>query len=254
MLTAPLERISKREQLISADPICGNNIGHGRLAARYRAGLVERDYPGLAGIFERNCCLKQNSVLCADTVSDHYRDRSRKSERARTADDKHRDSACKRISERLSRKEPCGDSHRRYRYNGGNEHAGHLVRYLCDRRLGRRRVADHRDYLRKRSVLADPASLAADKAGAVQRSRRNGAALRFVHRNALAGKRRFIHRAAAAEHNAVHRDALTGTNDKYISPRHLGYRDGDLLAFPLDRCSLRRKLHQPAQRIGSPAL
>ena len=79
MLASELNRISKLKQLLLSNAFRGHHIGHDGLSCSDRARLVQSDYLGPSGSLQSRCGLIKNSVLRAHSVSDHYRNGSRKS-------------------------------------------------------------------------------------------------------------------------------------------------------------------------------
>ena len=254
MLAPALERVCKAQQLVRRDVLRREDVCHLRLAGGDRAGFVEGDNFDAAGFLEARRRLEQNAVLCAEATAHHDGDRRSQAERARAADDKHRNAARQRITDGLPDQEPHDRRHKRDPDDRRDEHAGDFVRNLRDRCLRRRRVGDHLDDLRERRVLADARCAAAEEAGLVARRRRDRVAGRFIRRDALAGQRRFVDRAHALEHHTVHRDTLARPHDEDIVLCHLLDRDRDLLPVTDNRCGLWRKLHQALERIRRLAL
>ena len=254
MLTLALERIREAQQLLRRDALRWEDVRHLRLAGRDRAGLVERDNFDAARLLEARRRLEQDAVLRAEAAAHHDGDRCREAERTRAADDEHRNAARQRVANRLPDQEPHDRRHKRDPDDRRDEHAGHFIRDLRDWRFRRRRVGDHLDDLRERRVLADARRAAAEEAGLVDRRGRDRVARRLVRRDALAGQRRFVDRARALEHHAVHWDALARPHNKYIVPLHLFDRHGDLLPVADNGGRLRRELHQAFQCIRRLAL
>ena len=158
MLTFLFQRICGMHQIrfLTANRI---DISHTWFALCDRTGLIECHDLYLACFLQRNGRLKQDSMLCTHTISDHDGNRSCKSKCTRTADNQNGNRSCKRISYRSSYKHPdhkCRDGntdHNRYKY------AGYLICHLRNRRLRRRRVTYHMDNLRQRCILTDTGCL-----------------------------------------------------------------------------------------------
>ena len=254
MLASGFKADCRLQQLRFCKLRSGENVRDLRIAFSDRAGFVERDDFDSSGFLKRRGGFEQDAVLRAQTGADHDCDRRRQTQRARAADHQHRNAARQRIANALAQREPDDECHRRNRNHNRNEYAGNLVRDFGDRRLGRSRVADHLNDLRKRGVLADARRLAFEKSGLIHRRSRNGIAFGFVHGNALAGQRRFVDRAFTLEHNAVHGNALAGANDEAIARAHLLNRYDRFLPASNHRRRARRELHQPLQRVGRAAL
>ena len=147
MFTLLLKRKGAAEKRGLIPSVCRNYIRDLRLAGSDGSGLVQRDdlYP--SGLFKRGRGLEQYSVFRSESAADHNCNRRRKPQRARAAYHQHRYTARKRIAEALPDEKPYGGRHQRYAYYCRHEHAGNLVRYLCNRRFCGRGIADHLDYL-----------------------------------------------------------------------------------------------------------
>ena len=107
------------------------------------------------------------------------------------------------------------------------------------------------------SVVSSPTRVASasEKAGLVDRGGGNRVARGLVHRDALAGQRRFVDRAAALQHHAVHRNALARAHDEDSRPSAPA-RPGPPTSAPSrsSRRRLGRQLHQAFQRVCGLAL
>ena len=254
MFAARLQRQRRGKQRRFLHALRRNDIRHTRLAARDRAGLIQRDDLRFPGFFQRNRRFEQNSVLRAEAVADHDRHRCGKSQRAGTGNDQHGNAPRQRIAEGLADQQPHDQRHDGNGNDRRNEHAGHPVGDLCDGRLGRRRVADHLDDLRQRGILAHARRLAAQEARLVDRRSGNAVPRPLVRRDALAGQGRLIDRAAALEHDAVHRDVFARTHDKHVALAHLRNGDRDLPPVAHEARRLGRELHEALEGVGCLAL
>ena len=83
----------------------------------------------------------------------------------------------------------------------------------------------------------------------VQGCRRYGVARLFVYGNTLPGQRRFIDRAAALQHNAVHGYIFPGPHHKNVAFSDLVDGHLHLFSVPDDHGCLRCQLHQPFERV-----
>ncbi len=77
---------------------------------------------------------------------------------------------------------------------------------------------------------------------------------RLVHGGGFPRECGLVHGARAGEHDAVHRDAVTGADEENVAENDLLRRDDDLLAVPLQTRRFRRELHERAERVGRFAL
>ena len=75
--------------------------------------------------------------------------------------------------------QPDDRGHQRNADDNRNENAGNLVGDFGDGRFGCGCIADHADDLRQRGIFTDARRLTVQKAGLVDRGRRNGVARRF---------------------------------------------------------------------------
>ena len=107
-----------------------------------------------------------------------------------------------------------------------------MIRELCDRRLGRRRIAYHLDDLREGRILTDSGRAALKEAGLVQGRGLHFVTDRLVDRQTLAGQRGFVDRTVSGDHKAVHRDILTGLHAEDVADPDTVDRDRDFLAVP----------------------
>ena len=254
MFALALERRGKAQKLVLGNAVRREKIGDLRLAGRDGAGLIEHNDLRAAGLFKRGRRFEENAVFRADAAADHNGDRRGKPKRARAADNEHRYAARERVSERLPDEQPddngngCDADHRRHEYPRD------LVGGLGDGRFRRGGVAHHADDLRERRILADAGRPAAQKAGLVDRTGAHLVVFRFVHGETFPRERRLVYGAHAGEHDAVHRDAVAGADEKNVAENDLLRRDDDLLAVPLQPRRFRRELHERAERVGRFAL
>ena len=112
-------------------------ISDGRLTACDSSRFIENDRIRLSGFLERRCGFEEYSVFGSNSVSYHDRHRSGKSERARAAYNKHRNSSCKSKSDPRARYKPSRNGHGCDRNHDRNEHAGNPVCDLGDWRFRR---------------------------------------------------------------------------------------------------------------------
>ena len=250
MLALFLKRQRRRKQVTLADSLCGQDVGHARNACRDSSRFVQRHNLRAPCGFQRRGGFEENSVPRANAVSDHDCNRGRKAERARTADDQHRNRPRQCVTEVPSHRKPDDQHHERDRHDSRHEHARHAIRDLCDRGFRCRRVADHADDLRQRGVLSDPRCLTPQKARPVDGCRRHAVARMLVHRDAFARQRRLVNRALPVQNHAVHGNILPRADDEHIAFLHLPDRNGHFRAVPHDHGGFGGKLHQRPQGVG----
>ena len=254
MLAAALKGRGKAQEFFLLYPIGRYYVRHLRSTGGDGAGLVEHDGLDLAGGLHRDGGFEQYTVLCAHAVADHDRNGRRKAEGAGAADNEHGYTARERKSHAPAEQQPYDEGDYRNGYDCRDEHAGDLIGDLCYRRFCRGGFADHFYDLAEGRVLADAQRAAADIAGLVHGRGGDLIPLDLVDRDALAGQRRFIDRAAAPDDNAVNRDALARAHSKNIVLLELLYRYLALGIALDDRGGLGRELHEPAQGVGRLAL
>ena len=247
-----LQPVGHPKQFFFCDPGCRNDIRYLWLPAGDRPSLVKCHDLHLACFFQGNGGLEHDPVLRSHSISYHDRYRRRQAQRARAADYQYRDSSCQCKSYTLSRNQPYQDGYHRYAYYRRHENAGYPVCHLGNRRFGGCRVADHLNDLGKGRILPHPGGLAPKKSRMIQGCRRHRVSHFLVHRYALPGQRRFIDRAAAIQHDAIHGNILAWPYYKDVSLSHLVYGYFCLHAVSDDRRSLRRQLHQTLERIRRP--
>ena len=254
MFAALLQRGGEGKKGTFGQAVGREHVGHARFALGNGAGLIQRDDCGLAGFFQRTGGLKENAVFRAEAVAHHDGDRRRQTERARAADDQHRDAARQCETDGLAAQQPHGGGDDGNGDDGRHEHAGYPVGDLCNRRFRCGRVGNHLDDLGECRILADARCFAAQEAGLIGRRGGNAVADGLVHRNALACQCGFVHGAFAFQNHAVHRDVFTRTNDEYVAALHLRNRHGDFLTVAEKRRGLRGEFHQALERVGRLAL
>ena len=118
-----------------------------------------------------------------------------------------------------------GDDHR-------HKHTGNFVRDLGDGCLRGRCIADHLNDLGKSRILPYAGGPAEEKARLIQRSRRDTISRFFIHRDALAGQRRFVDCTAPLFDHTVDRDILAGTDHEDVSGLDLLNGDFHFLTVP----------------------
>ena len=233
---------------------CRRKIRQARRPFRNRSGLVKHHDLRLAELFQRFACLEQNTVLCAEAVSDHDCNRRCESECTGTGNHENRDCPLQCKGEvPMSDNEPAEKYQRRNSDHCRYENARNPVRNPRDRRLGSRRIRDHLDNFLECRIFADPRCPALKVTGRVDGCGTDRAALCFLHWNGFAGQRGFIDRACSGEHHAVHRNRFAGPDDKDITRSNRIDPDLPLFAVHKKHRAFRSQLHETAKRIRSAA-
>ena len=254
MLALAFQRGGQGQQFGLGHAVGGQDVGDLRLTAGDGAGLVQRHDLGAAGSFQRSGSLEQDAVFGAHAVAHHDGHRRGKAQSTGAADDQHRDAAGQRIAQLTAQKQPdhggdhCNADDRRHK------EAGHGVGYLGDGSLGGGGIAHHPDDLGQGGVLTHTGGFAPQKAGLVGRGSAHLVPGGLVHRDALAGQGAFVHGAAAFQHDAVHRDVLTGAHHKDVALLYLLDGYGHLGTIPQQGGRFGGQLHQALQCIGGLAL
>ena len=252
MLALTLGGRGESEQFSLVESVARDEVGHHGLAFGQRASLVQHHRSHFASPLQRLGALDQNAHLGATPGPDHDRRRGRETHGAGAGDDEHGDEDRDRIGERGLRAEdePGQRGQRRDQEHGGNEVARHEIREPLDRGLRRLRLLDQSDDLRQERLLTDPHGAEAERAAGVERAADDLIARLLVHRHALPGHHRLVHRAGAGEDEPVDCDLLSRTNDHDVADAHIFDRDLDFLAelAPHAR-GLRTELHELLDRI-----
>ena len=100
-----------------------DHIRNARLAGGYRSRFVKCNDGDPSGLLKRGCGFKENAVFCTETAAHHYCHGSRKPQCARAAYNEHGYSACKRISDRVTEKQPYYGRYRCYGHYRRNEYS-----------------------------------------------------------------------------------------------------------------------------------
>ena len=143
MLTFLFQSKCHLKQLLFAYAFRRNDIGYFRLSACDRTGLIECYDLHFSGLFQRNSCFKHDSMLCTHTISDHDRNRGRKSEGTRAADNQNGNGSCQCISKGLACQHPYDEGDHCDRNDCRYKHTGNLICDLGDRCLCGCRITDH---------------------------------------------------------------------------------------------------------------
>ena len=119
------------------------DIRYTRFTLRDRTSLIECNDLYLACLLQRNGRLKQDSMLCTHTISNHDGNRSCKSKCTRTADNQNGNRSCKRISYRSSYEHPDHKCHDCNADNDWYKYAGYFICDLRNRRFRCRCITYH---------------------------------------------------------------------------------------------------------------
>ena len=144
--------------------------------------------------------------------------------------------------------------------DGGDGHdhwdkdSGHFVGQLGDGGLGGGSLLHQTDHLGQGGVLAHPAGLKGEGAGAVDGGGGHRVPGALVHRDGLTGEGGLIHGGAALHDHAVHRDGLAGADHDAVAHPDLLHGDLHLLPIPQDGGGLGGQIHQTGDGLAGLAL
>ena len=187
----------------------------------------------LACGFQRGGSFEQDAVFGAHAVAHHDGHRRCQTQRTGAADDQHRDAPGQRIAEALG---PAaarqGWSATAMEMTAGTKTPDTLSAILAMGALVA--AASLTIWMIWDRVVSSPTRVASQfrEAGLVDGGGGDLVARSLVHRDALAGQGGFIHGAGTFQHNAVHRDVLTGAHHKEVALLHLFNGDSHFLRRP----------------------
>ena len=150
------------------DQAARDDVGHRRLAAGDRAGLIQHHGGEPAGAFEGFAVLEQDAQLGAFAGADHHGGGGRQAHRARAGDHQHRHRVDQGAGKDDSSSDPAGSGIRKYqtrKVSSGHadddrdEDGRDVVGQFLDRRLAGLRIFHQADDLRQRGLFAHPGGL-----------------------------------------------------------------------------------------------
>ena len=106
VFTPSFKRRCQHDKSFISYTLRGYYIRNNRSTLCYCSRLIEDDYSCLACLLQSCCSLKQDTVLCTHSISNHDRNRCGKSQRTRAADHKYRYSSRQRVANFLSGNKP----------------------------------------------------------------------------------------------------------------------------------------------------
>ncbi len=95
-------------------------------------------------------------------------------------------------------------------------------------------LTHHLYNLRQQGGRPNPLGFHHEAAGGVHRSTHHLGSHRFFYRDGLAGHHRFVHRAVALDHRAIHRHFFTGANAQQVTDSNLAESDIGLASVARD--------------------
>ena len=254
MLAGGFQRKRQRKQCLGAKPLHRAYIGHLRFSLGDGAGFIQHHSAHPAGGFQRGGGFKQNALFGAQAAGHHNGHGRGQPQRARAADHQHADGPGQHKPGAAPGSGPCNGRKHRQPQHTGHKHGGHPVSRFGNGGLAARRILHHANDLLNGGILPHPAGLAGQESVLVHCACAHRAARLLIHGNAFAGQRRFIHRAGALGHLAVHRNAFAGAHHKHIPHLHLLHRHLDFLPVLHQRGCFGGKIHQAANSAGGFAL
>jgi hypothetical protein len=230
------------EGVVAAKPLRRPERHHPELAEGQRPGLVEDHRVDQACVFEPAAIADQESRPRAEGGGDRDDQRNCESERVRAGDDEHGHDADDGEVDRRAEQLP--HDHREQRRGDGDpgQQLRRAIREHLRARLGSLGVGDQAHDFRELGIGAGAGDHDAQRALAVDRPGDDALALALLYGTGLTGDHRFVQRAGAFPNHAVHRYALTGTNE-----------DDVLAAQIADRHPLLRAVPQPRSGVGKQA-
>ena len=226
-----------------------HDVGHLRLAAGQRPGLVESENGDILGALQRLDVLDQNPGPRPLPGADHDRRRRRQSERARAGDDEHGDGIDQRLGEVAGVQPPADEGCKSNHADDRDKDRRNAVGQALHRRLRPLRLADQADDPGQQGVFADTGRPAMQDALAIGRRREHLVARRLAHRHALAGQHRLIDAGRSIDHLAIDRHALARPDHEDIAGHQRVDRDLDPLAVAFDARRLRLQADQRFDRL-----
>ena len=231
MFTPGLKIQCRLQKLCFAVSFRRKNIRNCRFPLRDRSGLIKGDDLYLAGIFHRFRSLEEDAILRPHSVSDHDRNRCRKSKCTRAGNDKHRNCVAQSRCQRRSDNQPDHKHNGTYANDSRHKHSRNLICNPRNRSLGPRRIRYHLNDLRKGCIFTNPGCSDLEVTGTVDRCRRYLVPGPLVHRQRFTGQNTFINGACPFFHDAVNRNCFPGLDREDIARLHFVDTDDRLLAI-----------------------
>ena len=219
------------------------------LAQRQRPGLVEGHRVHRRQPLEHHAALDQHAAPRRGRQRRHDRHRRRDHERARAGDHQEHQAAVDphpRIA--AGQRRDHGHDQGRQRHQRRVPPSEALDECLQRRPARLRLLHQVRDAGHAR-VGPDAGHAHVQRAVAVDRAREHLRIDRLLHRQRLAGQRRFVHLAAPVNHDAVDRHAVARTHQHGLAERHRLHRHPRVVAAAAHHRLARRQVQQGANRM-----
>ena len=230
-------------------PRC-QNIRHSRLAGGQRTGLVQHHRIHVVEIFQRFCVLEQHTHTRAAACAHHDGHRGSQSQRTGTGDHQHGNGCGQGEFQILTHNHPEDKRCRRDTHDHRHKDTGDLVRHPGDGGLGTAGLLYHVDNLRQGGVLTNLLGPEFQIAFRIDGSCRYGIAWDLFHRDAFTGEGTLIHRAAALNHRAIHRDPAAGADDDGVTHLHILHGNLRFYTITANTCRLGAEVHQGPNGIA----
>ncbi len=239
----------------NAIPASTGHISYRRFAPGDGSRLVQNHSPHLVGPLQCLAVLEQNALLCTNAGANHDGRWRCQSQRTGAGDDQHSHHVDHALGKAHAAKDEPGEE-------GDQGHADHHrhkdprdpVGQPLDRRLRALGLFHQADDLSQRRLGAHAGRLELEQALLVDGPAHNLIARPLVNRQALAGEHRLVHRRAALDDDAIHRQPLAGPDHHQVAQHHRlhGYLDLATVAHHLGR--LGTQPHQLLDRFRGSAL
>ena len=232
----------------------GDDIGHLGFAFGDGAGLIQDHGIQEMSSLQAFGAFDEDAVFRTLAGAHHDGNGGGQPQRTGAGDDQHRDAHVQGKVKPGAQQQPHhngdgGDSH-----NGGNKDRSHLVRQFGNGGLGGGGLLHQPDDLGQGGIISHAGGPEFEEAALVDRGGDHPVVHLFLHRDALAGEGRLIHRGAAFDDNAVHRDALSRADHNDVPGDDLFHRDLHFGAAAEHHGALGGQIHQLGDGFGGPAL
>ena len=202
---------------------------------------------------QRLAALDQDAAFGAAARAHHDRGRRGQTERAGAGDNQHRHGVHHRHGKRRE-EQPYTEGRQRQNQHGDGEVRADHIGQPCHGRTRALRLLHQFHHLLQERTAPDLGGTEAEPARAVDGPGEHRGARALVHRHALAGEQRFVHRRFALRHLAIHRNALARTHYHHVARAHFLHGLLDLHAVNEHARHRWLQIHQLADSLaGLPA-
>ena len=254
MLGQLLQRCGNLQEFLFPDALAAQNIRDHRCTLGDGAGLIQNHSIDAMRVFQRLCGFDENAIGSTLASADHNSGGRCQPKRAGAGDNKDGNANGKGKLQTIAGNQPGNGGNKCDSDDDGNKDAADLIRQLCNGRFGAGGLIHQANDLCQSGVVTNFCGLHLDVAGFVDGSTDDFVSGVLFHRDALAGQGGFIDGREPLQHNAVHRDGLTGFYDDDISKLHIlnGYLK--FLTITLHGGGFGRQIHQLGNGVRGLAL